>query len=1130
MTNNKLLSGVSEGFEPFIIKSWWQEKPRSILFITHTEEKATLAKQQLNYLLPDCTVLSFPAWDCLPYDRVSPSTDIAAERLLTLLSLSETATTPKIVVASIDALFQKLAPHDSIVKQSINLALGQKLDQKTFIAFLTEKGFYRTETVRDTAEFAIRGDIIDLFPSGVEQPIRIDLFGSEIERLRYFDPLTQTTMGTTDKVQLNPASEVILTETLISTFRSNYRSLFGATITPLYEAISEGRRYAGMEHWLPLFFNHTETLLDYMKPDRVLVDFHTTDAVHRRLELVQNYYDARKAKMPGDKSPSYNPVPPAQLYLTDKEWQDLLTDPKTIQTTPFSTSGTIDYHCRLAPDFTISRQQGKIFKELEKLIESSSQKQILLTAATEGARDRLHHLLKEHNLKNFSICENWPNYEEKQALLIFPLERGFETDDFLILTEQDIFGEKLSRPVKAKKKKFLLETSELSSGDLVVHQDHGIGRYQGLYPIEINGALHDCLCLIYDGEDKLFLPVENINMISRYGNEDALAQLDKLGSAAWQNRKARVKKRIREIAAYLIKLAAERSLHEGAILTSERSDFDEFCARFPYPETEDQLHAIEETLQDMASGKPMDRLICGDVGFGKTEVALRAAYVAVAAGKQVAIVTPTTLLCRQHFKTFTERFAGFSIRVEQLSRFVSPKKSSEIRKEIEAGKVDIVIATHTLFSDKTKFADLGLLIIDEEQHFGVKQKEKLKSLQKDVHVLTLTATPIPRTLQLALTGVREMSLIATPPVDRLAVRTFVMPFDALTIREAILREYYRGGQIFYVCPRLDDLQALHQELKQLVPEIRIIVAHGQLPSSQLEDIMTAFYDREYHLLLSTNIVESGIDIAAANTLIIHRSDLFGLAQLYQLRGRVGRSKIQGYAYLTLPPNHALSSNAQRRLEIMQTLDKLGAGFTLASHDMDIRGTGNIVGEEQSGHIREVGVELYQNLLQEAILMVRAEQENMIPISDDWTPQINLGTSVMIPETYVADLNLRLNLYRKIANLENRTEIDKFAAEMIDRFGKLPHEVQNLFEIIEIKSFCRKANIEKVDVGPKGVVISFRENNFSNPHGLLTYINTAKTAAKLRPDQKAFFARQWTSLEQRVKSTKIICANLAKIAE
>lgn len=1129
MQQDNLLTGVTEGFEPFIIQQWWQTENRNIVFITHREEKADLAYQQLKLLLPQAPVYLFPAWDCLPYDRVSPAHEIITQRLLTLQALLLSSDQPCIVVAPVNAFLQKLPPPQALQQQSLKLAVGDKLNRDSFISFLMEKGYYRCDTVRDTAEFAVRGDIIDLFPIGVEAPIRIDLFGDEIERLRYFNPVSQITIGATQEIQLQPASEVLLTPATISNFRSHYRELFGASVNPLYEAISEGRRYAGMEHWLPLFFETTGTLLDYIHTPDILVDFHATDAVHRRLELIQDYYAARHNRIPADKSPGYNPVPAHLLHLTAAEWEASIHGKNTYHTTPFSSSDGIDFGCRIAPDFTVARQQGTVFQELQQLIITRTDKQIILSAITDGSRDRLHHLLKEHELDIFEVCESWPLVTTKAAIITFPVEKGFETPQFLLLTEQDIFGERLVRSQKTRKKsKFLLETSDLSSGDLVVHQDHGIGRYQGLQAIEINNALHDCLCLIYDGDDKLFLPVENIDVISRYGNDDSTAQLDRLGSAAWQNRKARVKKRIREVADYLIKLAAERSLNEGTFLYRDSREYNKFCARFPYPETDDQLRAIEETLGDMASGKPMDRLVCGDVGFGKTEVALRAAFVAASAGKQVALVTPTTLLCRQHFKTFKERFEGFSIRVEQLSRFVRPTRASQIKADLKDGKVDVIIATHALFSDKVKFSDLGLLIIDEEQHFGVKQKEKLKSLQKNVHILTLTATPIPRTLQLALTGVREMSLIATPPVDRHAVRTFVMPYDGLTIREAILREYYRGGQVFYVCPRLEELTRLQEELKTLVPEIKIATAHGQMPTTQLEEVMTEFYDRHYHLLLSTNIVESGIDIASANTLIIHRADLFGLAQLYQLRGRVGRSNIQGYAYLALPPNQPLSSNAQKRLEIMQTLDKLGAGFTLASHDMDIRGTGNIVGEEQSGHIREVGVELYQSLLQEAIIMVRAEQENITPLDLEWTPQINLGTSVMIPETYVADLDLRLNLYRRIAHLETRTEIDTFAAEMIDRFGKLPQEVQNLFEIIEIKSLCRKAHIEKLDVGPKGVVIAFRDNTFPNLEGLLAYLNNPKTAAKLRPDHKVFFAREWPSLETRVKSTKMICSNLAKL--
>ncbi|NBT86235.1 MAG: transcription-repair coupling factor, partial [Alphaproteobacteria bacterium] len=855
---------------------------------------------------------------------------------------------------------------------------------------------------------------------------------------------------------------------------------------------------------------------------------------------IRDYYLARLNPVIGDSH--YKPISPELLYWTKEEWSALQTDYECVSLSPYLSPEMTDKGGRLPPDFTAIRQSSheKLFDTVCQTITSHQDqgRKVIITSHTDGSRQRLETVLREHGLKRVLPVTKWPDPKaDPKAVysLTIPLEQGFTTPEWLILTEQDILGDRITRPSHKKKKSdtFFLEANQLGTNDLIVHREHGIGRYLGLETVTIDNNAHDCLCLLYDGGDKLFLPVENIDAITRYGNDNSLAQLDKLGSTAWQHRKAKVKKRIRVIAEYLIRLAAERALHEGVVLEKTTNEFDEFCAGFPYSETDDQLRAIAETLEDMASGKPMDRLVCGDVGFGKTEVALRAAYIAVANGKQVAVIVPTTLLCRQHYHTFKQRFQGFPYKVAQLSRLVKPKDMTSIRQDLAEGKVDIVISTHALFSDKTKFADLGLMIVDEEQHFGVKQKEKLKTLQSDVHVLTLTATPIPRTLQLALSGVREMSLITTPPIDRLAVRTFVMPFDPVVIQEAVLREYHRGGQIFYVSPRIEDLHKLAEQIKILVPEIKCITAHGQMPATELEEVMTAFYDREYDLLLSTNIVESGIDIPTANTLIIHRADLFGLAQLYQLRGRVGRAKTQGYAYLTMPANQPISSVAEQRLHVMQSLDTLGAGFRLASHDMDIRGAGNIVGEEQSGHIREVGVELYQHLLQEAIIMARAEQADQdegLELTSEWTPQINVGTAVLIPEIYVADLGLRLGLYRRIAQLETRAQIDEFAAEMIDRFGPLPSEVNNLFEVIELKALCRKANIEKIDTGPKGLVISFRNNLFPNHHALIAYLQSPDTNkaghAKFRPDQKLVFIREWPNPEIRLKGTKQIVKNLS----
>ncbi|WP_242508816.1 transcription-repair coupling factor [Candidatus Finniella inopinata] len=1143
MAGSVYLGGVPTSYQPFVIEKLWQDHAQPLLVVTSTEEHVGALQEQLNRIAPHIQCLNFPAWDCLPYDRVSPSQDIVTQRLETLTTLIHQ---PQrfCVITSVAALAQHLPPRLSLIGESLDLQIGQKIAREALLSYLTHKGFRRCETVYEPGDYAVRGSIVDIFPTTCENPLRLDFFDDVLDALKSFDPITQKTIAVCERVELKPIHEVTLTLETIQQFRQKYRQLFGASKVgiesdALYESISAGRSYAGMEHWLPLFYDGCETLLDYF-PNALMIKEDAADqALISHQQSIHEYYQARAN--PIGREGTYRPLPPEQLYWTKTEWEDFQRTVEVVSLSPFVAENSQDQGGRLPPDFTAIRQSQpeKVFDQVCQTIQTHQQqgRLVVITSHTDGSRQRLESLLRAQGLKRILAVQNWPADGADRGVvysLTAPFEQGFMTPDQLVLTEQDILGDRMVRKSpKRKKSSVFQDASQLAVGDLIVHNDHGIGRYLRLETLTVNQKAHDCLCLEYEGGDKLFLPVENLELISRYGDENSLASLDRLGSAAWQNRKSKVKKRIRVIADYLIRLAAERALHQGVVLDKISNEYDQFCARFPYAETEDQQRVIEETLNDLTLGKPMDRLVCGDVGFGKTEVALRAAYMAVANGKQVALIVPTTLLARQHYQTFRQRFHGLPYRVQQLSRLVKTKEAGEIKKDLEAGHVNIIIATQAILANDVRFHDLGLLIVDEEQHFGVKQKEKLKTLKTDVHVLTLTATPIPRTLQLALSGVRELSLITTPPIDRLAVRTFVMPYDSVVIKEAILREYHRGGQIFYVSPRLEDLATLQEQLGVLVPEVKIAIAHGQMPAAQLEDVMTAFYDRAFHVLLSTNIVESGIDIPTANTLIIHRADLFGLSQLYQLRGRVGRAKVQGYAYLTLPADKPISDTAQKRLTVMQSLDSLGAGFRLASHDMDIRGAGNIVGEEQSGHIREVGVELYQNLLQEAIIMARAEQANQADAFEEtWTPQINLSMAILIPETYVKDLGLRLELYRRLAHLQERAQINEFAAELVDRFGALPREVKNLLAVIELKSLCRQAHIEKIDAGPKGLVIGFRDGTFSNPKALLVYLQSPVVhqagATKIRPDQKLVFIREWPSEQLRLRGTTEIVKAIAAL--
>jgi transcription-repair coupling factor (superfamily II helicase) len=912
----------------------------------------------------------------------------------------------------------------------------------------------------------------------------------------------------------------------------------------LYEAVSEGRRHIGMEHWLPLFYGRLETLFDYLPAGAVVLDHQAEEARDARLDLINEYYQTRRSiadgKLAATATP-YNPVPPERLYLDAAEWRSLLVEKPVAALSPFAgpvSEDSPDAGGRPGRDFSDARVRPdvNVFDDIRDHAKAEMRggRRVVITAFSQGSRDRLGSLLKEHGLEALSPAETWAGAttlgSDRVALTVLGIERGFVGPDAVFISEQDILGERMNRPSRRKirPENVIADATALSEGDLVVHVDHGIGRYDGLATIDVGGAPHDCLRILYHGGDKLFLPVENIEVLSRYGSDQTDAQLDRLGGAAWQARKARLKQRIRDMAEKLIGVAAARQLRPAPVLVPPEGLFDEFCARFPYTETDDQHRAILDTLGDLARGIPADRLICGDVGFGKTEVALRAAFVSVLAGRQVAVVVPTTLLCRQHFQTFRARFADYPVRVEQLSRLVPAADAKRTKEELAKGIVDIIIGTHALLAKSIAFRDLGLLVVDEEQHFGVAHKERLKQIKSDVHVLTLSATPIPRTLQMALTGVRELSLIATPPVDRLAVRTFVLPYDPVIIREAILRERYRGGQTFYVCPRIEDLEGVSEALAKLVPEVHVILAHGKMAPSELEARIATFYDGKADILLSTNIIESGLDLPSVNTIVIHRADRFGLAQLYQLRGRVGRSKVRAYAYLTLPPRQKLTPAAEKRLEVMQTLDSLGAGFSLASHDLDIRGAGNLLGEEQSGHIREVGVELYQQMLEEAVAEARGAGEGDLA-DTEWSPQVGLGMAVLIPESYVGDLGVRLSLYRRIARLADAAEIDGLAAEMIDRFGPLPAEVDNLLQTVAVKCLCRQAGVAKVEAGPRGAVVSFRNDFFANPEGMVRFLTGQVGTAKLRPDQKLVYIRSWDDTTTRLKGVSWLMKELAAIA-
>ena len=1138
-----LLSGAPDGYTALILAAMANDTG-DVLHVCRDDVRLENLAAQLSFYAPEADVVAFPAWDTVPYDRVSPKADVIATRTAALYKLSnEKKSKRRIVLTTVNAVLQRVPPV-SFFAASFYAETGKTFDEKAFFDFLNRYGYQRTEQVMEAGEYAVRGGIIDVFAPAFEEPLRLDLFGDEIDTIRTFDPITQRTTGKLESFAFKPVGEIILDKDSIARFRTNYREMFGSGMhDALYETVSQGLRFQGMEHWLPLFHEGTDTLFSYL-PEAVLsLDYQCAEMIQAREEQIAEYYQSRKDAQENNLSEGgfiYYPVPVESMFLSKADF-DRLSATHTLYShfpyvaPPNANAMTVkDATGRIAPDFSAFRTapDADLYGAVCHALTERKGKKCVLAAYSNGSRDRIAGLLRDRGAE-LSFVSTWRDALKAKgtAFVVLGIEQGFETEKFCVLSEADILGERLIKTVRKKRKSedFIGDVSSLNEGDLVVHIAHGVGRYLGLRTLQVGGAPHDCLLVEYADEDKLFVPVENIDVLSRYGTQQAGVPLDKLGGHAWEARKTRLKKHIRDMADALMKVAAQRYLRPAEKLTAPEGVYDDFCARFPYAETEDQLKSIRDITSDLTLGRPMDRLVCGDVGFGKTEVAVRAAFIAAMNGTQVAVVAPTTLLARQHYETFSKRFSGFPVRIAMLSRLTSAKDAKLIKNEMSKGTIDIVIGTHALLAKTINFKNLGLLVVDEEQHFGVAHKERLKELSANVHVLTLTATPIPRTFQMALTGIRELSVIATPPVDRLAVRTFVLPFDPVIVKEAILREKMRGGQVFYVCPRISDMDGIIDKLSRLLPDVRVCAAHGKMSAGELEKVMTAFADKKYDVLISTTIIESGLDMPSVNTMIVHRADMFGLAQLYQLRGRVGRGKIRAYAYLTLPAHQKVNKVAQKRMEVMQKLDTLGAGFTLASYDLDIRGAGNLLGQEQSGHIKEVGIELYQHMLEEAVCAAKSglqEEERQ----DVWTPQINTDTPVLIPESYVRDLNVRMGLYRRLADLTFADEIEAFAAELVDRFGALPSEVENLLEVIAIKGLCRRANVEKIDAGPKGAVITLHNNVFPNPAGLVKFIAQNSGSAKIKPDHKIVFLRVWNDAKIRMKGVRRLLDSLVHAAE
>lgn len=1117
---------VPEGSEPLLINEISENSNNNILIIARDLKRYQQLKDGLEFFL-NKDILFYPQWDCVPYDRISPNKLITSKRLETLSRLSNEKDKSKIILTTIQASCQRTLSLDEVKNKFISLKPGEVIDINNLVNFFVSNGYEKTPTVREHGEFSVRGGIIDFY-SPLNKPIRLDLFGNTIDSIKSFDLITQRSLELLKEIFVYPASEIILNDKTIENFRINFNKKFGSQKekVKIYDSISEGISYPGMEHWLPFFYNQTGSIFDYIDKPIILLDHLYDSSLEDFLETVNDHFQSRKDYDDNKLSKvenKYFSIEPSNLYQNKEEYNKNLRSRNCIRISPFKKPDAINLNGKASSKYSnikSNRSDSSSYENLKSdiLDFTKKNKKIIIACSSLGSSERVSKILINNGiLSNFKNLESFKNIDQKNIYLtVLNLNSGFHFDDYIFISEQDIFGEKFYRPrIIRKAENFIREISSVMPGDAVVHVDHGIGRFENLSTLEINNAKHECLLIKYANDDKLYLPVENIEVLSRYGSDISDEMLDKLGGISWTTRKENLKKKIKFLAEELISVAAKRQLSKAEMFNVPEDFYEEFCSRFSFEETNDQLNAINDVLNDLEKGLPMDRLICGDVGFGKTEIALRASFLAAMSGKQVSILAPTTLLARQHYETFKERFKGFPINVFELSR-LTPKKDSVI-KSINSGSCDIVIGTHSLLGEKINFSDLGLLIIDEEQHFGVKHKEKIKKLRDNVHVLTLTATPIPRTLQLAMTGVRDLSIIASPPIDRRAIETYVFPNDPLVVKEALLRERHRGGQSFYVVPRISDIEDIEEYFKEFIPEINYITVHGQMPSKQIEDRINDFYMGSYDVLISTTIIESGLDIPNANTLIIHRSDMFGLSQLYQIRGRVGRSKVKAYAYLTYKEHKKLGKNALKRLEVLQSLDSLGAGFNLASYDLEIRGSGNLLGEEQSGQIKEVGIELYQNMLEETIDELKNTTQKSK--NNQWSPKISLPLSILIPEDYISDLTIRMEIYKRLSSITLEEEIDEIAAELIDRFGSLPNEVETLIDTIGLKNLCKKTNIEKIDCGNNGFLISFKNNTFSNPAELIKYINNKKNYISIRPDQRLFvkFNEQKENLIDYIKS-------------
>jgi transcription-repair coupling factor (superfamily II helicase) len=1086
----------------------------------------------------DLPVLHLADWETLPYDTISPHQDIISERLRTLYQLPNIK--QGILVVPVTTLLQRLMPQSYLFGHTLMVSIGETINIDKLRTNLETAGYHCVDTVYEHGEFAVRGSLIDLFPMGSDTPYRIELFDDEIESLRTFDPETQMTIDKVDSIQLLPAKEFPLNKTGIQCFKQQWLARFDVDhkACPIFQDISTGISPPGIEYYLPLFFDTCSSLFDYLPAQTQVFCFGDIEKSAEQFWIeTTGRYENRRV------DPQRPLLAPKDIFIAVDEFFGHL---KNFNRTFISAEtldkkiGNTNFNTQPAPSLPIRAQTDNPLSAIEAFL-MEYEGRILFCAETAGRRETLLEMLGRIRIQP-RLVDSWKDFLDntsKIAITIAAIDQGLlqlglsqQNPVVTLIAESQLFGERIQQIRRRKQTQdnadmVIKNLTELKIGAAVVHIDHGVGRYRGLETITVDNQTNEFLTLEYADQAKLYVPVTNLHVISRYsGAEDDLAPLHKLGSEIWQKAKRKAAEQIRDTAAELLEVYARRAARKGFAFPDPKTAYDTFAASFPFEETPDQQRAIESVIADMLSPKPMDRLVCGDVGFGKTEVAMRAAFVASHAGKQVAILAPTTLLAQQHFESLKDRFAEWPITIEVLSRFRTNKEVDEVLERLAAGKIDIVVGTHKLLQPDIKFKNLGLLVIDEEHRFGVRQKEQIKSLRAEVDILTLTATPIPRTLNMSMAGIRDLSIIATPPARRLSVKTFIRQYDEAVIKEAILREILRGGQVFYLHNEVDTIEKIARELQVLVPEARIAVGHGQMRERDLERVMSDFYHKRFNIMVCTTIIETGIDIPSANTIVINRADKFGLAQLHQLRGRVGRSHHQAYAYLLTPDRRSMTDDAHKRLEAISAAEDLGAGFTLATYDMEIRGAGELLGEEQSGQIQTIGFSLYMEMLDRAVKAIRQGKQIDLEKALGEAVDINLRIPALIPSDYLPDVHMRLVMYKRLANATSDETLRDLQVEMIDRFGLLPDPIKNLFQVTKIKLLAEMIGITKLEANARGGKIEFAKETKVDPLKIVKLVQSQARVYKLEAGNQLKFTMELDSTEKRIKTATDILNHLS----